>query len=232
MSAISFSFRPEALPAYAQAEFLNRFFQLVLEYQYLTAPVPPSPAAEDLPSPSEFQSVEGDEPAPVKKVRKNPWADLTEEQRAERLAAMKRGRERKAAERRLSADSLEAPPSPSAAVTAPVEAARSLEDMTGQELRDLWASLVGKPSGLTVSHGFPTKMALINEIRRLQGAAAPSSSAEDAASETSAKKPRKNPWADLTEEQKAERIAKMQAARAAKKAEKAAALTAAATGSV
>ena len=161
MSALSFSFRPEAIPAYAQAEFLTRFFQLVLDYQTLTEPAPPSPPAESLPQPSAFQPVDGDEPvvAPVKKERKNPWAGLTEEQRKERLDAMKRGRAAKAAEkqRRQSEDSLEAP--------APVPAA-----------------------------------------------------AEDAVSETSSAKQRKNPWADMTPEQKAERIAKMQAARKAKKA--------------
>jgi hypothetical protein len=173
MSAISFSFRPEAIPVYAQTEFLNRFFQLVLDYQYLTTPTPPSPSAQDLPMPSKFQNMEGDEPAPMKKVRKNPWADLTEEQRAERKAAMKLGRQRKAAERRQSADSLDAPaPAPAPAPEA------------------------------------------------------------DAASETSSKKARKNPWADLTPEERAERIAKMAAGRKAKQDAKAAAtLTAAADGS-
>ena len=151
MSALSFSFRPEAIPAYAQAEFLTRFFQLVLDYQTLTEPVPEAPPAESLPQPSAFQPVDGDEPvtAPVKKERKNPWANLSEEQRKERLDAMKRGRAAKAAEkqRRQSADSLEAP------------------------------------------------------------APAPAPAAEDAVSETSSAKQRKNPWADMTPEQKAERIA-------------------------
>ena len=162
MSALSFSFRPEAIPAYAQAEFLTRFFQLVLDYQTLTEPAPQAPAAETMPQPSVFVAVEGDESVPVaekpKKERKNPWAGLTDEQREERLAAMKRGRELKKQEkRRLSEDSLAAP------------------------------------------------------------APAPAPAAEDAASETSSKK-RKNPWADLTPEQKAERVAKMQAGRKAKAA--------------
>jgi hypothetical protein len=179
MSALSFSFRPEFIPAYAQTEFLTRFFQLVMDYQTLIAPVPEAPPAESLPKPSAFAPMDGDESVPPveeqpKKQRKNPWAGLSEEQRAERLAAMKRGRELKKAERRLSADSLEqAAPAPAPAP-------------------------VPEP---------PAPAAV-----------------EDAASETSSqKKVRKNPWADLTPEQKAERVAKMQAARLAKIAAKTAA---------
>jgi hypothetical protein len=166
MSAISFSFRPEAIPPYAQAEFLTRFCQLVLDYQTLIEPQQEAPSAESLPMP-DLAPVEGDESAPVapKKERKNPWAGLTEEQRTERLAAMKRGREiKKQEKRRLSEDSLTAPapaPAPVPAPAAPV--------------------------------------------------------AEDAVSETSSKKARKNPWEGLSEEQKAERIAKMKAGKAAKK---------------
>ena len=177
MSALSFSFRPEFLPAYAQAEFLTRFFQLVMDYQTLIEPVPEAPPAESLPHPSAFAPMDGDVSVPPveeqpKKQRKNPWAGLTEEQRAERLAAMKRGRELKKAERRLSADSLEQP--------APAPAP----------------------------------------------APAPPAAVEEAASDSSSqKKVRKNPWADLTPEQKAERVAKMQAARLAKIAAKATAAT-------
>jgi hypothetical protein len=88
MSALSFSFRPEAIPAYAQAEFLSRFFQLVLDYQTLTepVPVPVAPPAESLPQPdfaakpSAFHPVDGDEAEKPKKERKNPWVGLTEEQ--------------------------------------------------------------------------------------------------------------------------------------------------------
>lgn len=174
MSVLSFTFRPELIPAYAQPEFLTRVVQLVMDYQALIAPVSmldakaqQAPPAESLPHPSAFVPVDGDESPPVeapKKVRKNHWANLTEMQRQERIAAMKRGRDLKKAERRLSADSLEhAAPAPA-------------------------------PS---------------------PAAAAPS---EDAVSETSStKKQRKNPWADLTPEQKSMRIAKMQAARKAKK---------------
>lgn len=165
MSSICFSFRPDAIPAYAQAEFLTRFCQLVLDYQTLTEPVQPSPPAESLPQPSAFVPVDGDEttgPQAQKKERKNPWAGLSEEQRAERLAAMKRGRELKKQEkRRPSEDSLEIPVAPAPVVAAPVVT-------------------------------------------------------EDAVSESSSKQ-RKNPWADLTPEQKAERVAKMNAARKAKK---------------
>lgn len=168
MSALSFSFRPELIPAYAQGEFLTRFFQLVLDYQILLAPVPEAPSAESLPQPSAFVPVAGDEapPAPAaekpKKERKNPWANLSEEQRKERLDAMKRGRAAKAAERRQSADSLETP----AAATLPLP----------------------EPAPEPVA---------------------------EAASVTSSKKQRKNPWASYTPEQKAERVAKMQATRKA-----------------
>lgn len=221
MSAISFSFRPDAIPAYAQAEFLTRFCQLVLDYQTLTEPQQEAPPAESLPTP-DFAPVEGDESVPVapKKERKNPWAGLTEEQKAERLAAMKRGRAAKAAERRLSEDSLAAPTvaaesTPPAAVIAEAAPAETpLEEMTLQPLRDMMRSLQGKPTGVKTTPKFPTKEAIIAEIRRLRSVPAP---AEDAASETSSAKQRKNPWADLTPEQKAERIAKMKAAREAKK---------------
>jgi len=58
--------------------------------------------------------------APVeKKVKKNPWADMTEEQKAERVAKMKAGREAK----KLAAASAEAASAPVEAVSAPVEAA-------------------------------------------------------------------------------------------------------------
>jgi hypothetical protein len=175
MSAISFSFRPEAIPPNAQAEFLTRFCQLVLDYQTLIEPQQEAPPAESLPMPN-FAPVEGDESAPVapKKERKNPWAGLTEEQRTERLAAMKRGREiKKQEKRRLSEDSLAIaePPAPAAPAPAPV----------------------AEP---------PAPAAPV---------------AEDAASETSSKKARKNPWEGLSEEQKAERVAKMKAGKAAKK---------------
>lgn len=169
-SALSFTFRPSLIPAYAQAEFLTRVFQLALDYETLTAPVPEAPPADSLPAPS-FVPVEGDgadgESAPAKKPRKNPWAGLSEDQRAERLAAMKRGRAEKAAARRVSEDSLNV--LPTEAAPAPVPAP----------------------------------------------APAP---ADDAASETSSKKARKNPWAELTPEQRAAKIAAMRAGREAKKA--------------
>jgi hypothetical protein len=115
MSLVTFSFNIGALPIAYQSAFLTRLFQLNLEYQVLTAPVPASPPAESLPQP-DFAPVEGDEPVlpTMKKARKNPWADLTEEQRAERLAKLAAGRAAKKA-RKMSADSLDAP--------APVEAA-------------------------------------------------------------------------------------------------------------
>lgn len=174
-SALSFTFRPSLIPAQYQVEFISRFAQLVLDYETLTALPPASPDADSVPPPSSFAPVQGDGadgetvPPTVKKARKNPWADLSEDQRAERLAAMKRGRAAKAAERRVSADSLDAP--------APTEATPAPES-----------------------------------------APAPAP-ADDAVSDTSsAKKARKNPWADLTPEQRAAKIAAMRAGREAKKA--------------
>jgi len=205
MSSICFSFRPDAIPAYAQAEFLTRFCQLVLDYQTLTEPV----------QPSAFVPVDGDEttgPQAQKKERKNPWAGLSEEQRAERLAAMKRGRELKKQEkRRLSADSLEA------AAVVP----KTLEQMEAKDLYEILGELLGVPADSPQFRDYrkyPNKEALIAEIHRLRAAPVPLAPvvAEDAVSESSSKQ-RKNPWADLTPEQKAERVAKMNAARKAKK---------------
>jgi hypothetical protein len=127
-SALSFTFRPSLIPDQYQAVFLTRFFQLVLDYESLTAPAPSSPPADAVPQPSSFVPVQGDEadgetaPATVKPPRKNPWAGLTPEQRAERIAAMKRGRVARAAERRVSEDSLAVPPTESAPAPAPAPA--------------------------------------------------------------------------------------------------------------
>ena len=130
-SALSFTFRPSLIPDQYQAVFLTRFFQLVMDYEVLTAPAPLSPPADAVPQPSSFVPVTGDgvdgETAPatasVKPPRKNPWAGLTPEQRAERIAAMKRGRAALAERRRLSEDSLaaltEAAPAPEQPVPAP-----------------------------------------------------------------------------------------------------------------
>lgn len=185
-SALSFTFRPSLIPAYAQAEFLTRVFQLALDYETLTAPVPEAPPADTLPMPS-FVPVQGDgadgESAPAKKPRKNPWAGLSEEQRADRLAAMKRGRAEKAAARRQSADSLEAPVPPTEAAPARL----------GTDVSNLGPA----PPAEAVPATLPV---------------------EDAASETSSKKARKSPWADLTPEQRAAKIAAMQAGKVAKKA--------------
>ena len=192
-SALSFTFRPSLIPAQYQAEFLSRVFQLALDYETLTAPVPASPSADSLPAPTSFVPVQGDgadgETAPatasVKKPRKNPWAGLSADERAERLAAMKRGRAAKAAARRVSEDSLAVPPTEAAPAPAPAP---------------VLATLPGPVDG-----------------------------SADAESDTSsAKRARKNPWADLTPEQRAAKIAAMRAGREAKKA---AASAAATTGS-
>jgi hypothetical protein len=114
MSLVTVSFNLSAIPVAYQSAFLERVCQLNLEYQTLTAPVPPSPPAEALPMPTEFKAVDGDESVPVaatKKERKNPWASLSEEQRKERLAKLAAGREAKKA-RKMSEDSLVAPEPP------------------------------------------------------------------------------------------------------------------------
>lgn len=186
MSSVSFSFNIGALPVAYQSAFLTRLFQLNLEFQVLTAPVPPSPPAESLPMP-DFAAVEGDVPAPVKK-RKNPWDALSEEQKAERLAKLAAGRAAKKA-RKMSEDSL----SDSVESAAPQEA--------GPE----------PPASADV---------------------APQEAAPEApASVEAPKKARKNPWASYTPEQKAARLAKMEAARLAKIAAKTAAAAEAAEDS-
>jgi hypothetical protein len=224
MSAISFSFRPDAIPAYAQAEFLTRFCQLVLDYQTLTEPVQPSPPAESLPQPSAFVPVDGDEttgPQAQKKERKNPWAGLSEEQRAERLAAMKRGRELKKAERRLSADSLEASSAPVVVAAADDAASdtsskdKKAESLPASDAEAMMRDRLSLPS--LTKEQMAERVAMMRKASRAaKKAAAHAPAADDAASETSSKQ-RKNPWADLTPEQKAERVAKMNAARKAKK---------------
>jgi hypothetical protein len=225
MSAISFSFRPDAIPAYAQAEFLTRFCQLVLDYQTLTEPVQPSPPAESLPQPSAFVPVDGDEttgPQAQKKERKNPWAGLSEEQRAERLDAMKRGRAAKKEEkRRLSADSLEASSAPVVVAAADDAASdtsskdKKAESLPTSDAEAMMRDRLSLPS--LTKEQMAERVAMMRKASRAaKKAAAPAPAADDAASETSSKQ-RKNPWADLTPEQKAERVAKMNAARKAKK---------------
>jgi len=123
MSFLQFTFRPSLIPAYAQAEFISRFAQLVLDYETLIEPTPPSPPAEAIPPPSSFAPVEGDEPAPLPK-RESAWSKMTPEQREERLAKLKAGREAKRAARKMSDDSLtESAPAPAPApVPAPAPA--------------------------------------------------------------------------------------------------------------
>lgn len=129
-----------------------------------------------------------------KKERKNPWAGLSEEAKAERIAKMQAGRQAKKAERKMSADSLDAPAP--AALPAPVRT----------------------PNEGGINFGRFSTGTLVAE----DAPAAPAP-AEDAGSETSSKKSRKNPWEGLSEEQRKAKIAKMQEARAAKKAARAAA---------
>ena len=118
---------------------------------------------------------------------------------------------------------------------------KTLEEMTGQELRDRLADLTGKKHGIKSSGKFPTKADLIAEIRRLQGPAerkveekegslfvtTATGPEERRMSEDSLqeKKPRKSRWEGMTPEQIAEEKAKigarLKAGREAAKAKKA-----------
>jgi len=95
-------------------------------------------------------------------------------------------------------------PVPQSATTEPED----LTKMTGQELRDIWCVLRGKPTGVTSSGKLSNKKMLIEEIVRLRSAAAPAEPVDAPA-----------PKAKMTPE---ERAAK-KAAREAKKVAKAAA---------
>ena len=140
------------------------------------------------------------------------------------------------------------PPSPPAdELPLPEAEGTPLEEMTNQELRDRLADLTGKPHGRKTTVKFPTKAALVEEIRRLQGSDQRTvkllvtvsgerkmsqdslDATGDAASVASSGKPRKNPCASYTPEEKAARQAKMAAGREAKKAAAATATAATAT---
>ncbi len=101
---------------------------------------------------------------------------------------------------------------------------KALTDMTGQELRDVWASLTGREKGIKSSGKFTTKALLIAEIQRLQsGGAAETESVASKKTETESKSEGKKSLSDMTEEEKKEfykaRAAKAAASRMAKKAE-------------
>jgi hypothetical protein len=227
-SALSFSFRPSLIPAQYQAEFISRFCQLALEYETLTAPVPEAPSADAVPQPSSFAPVHGDGadgevPPPAdadepKKARKNPWAGLTDEQRAERLAAMRRGRATKAAQRRVSADSLEASAAP--VVVAAADDAASDTSSKDKKAEDMMRDRLSL-SSLTKEQ-MAERVAMMRKARRAAkkaAAPAPAPAEDGAASEiSSVKKSRKNPWVTLTEEQRTARLVAMKAGRDAKKA--------------
>jgi hypothetical protein len=139
----------------------------------------------------------------------------------------------------------EAPPAESLPVP-PFAEDKSLEEMSGQELRDRLSDLTGKPRGKKQSPKFPSKVALIAEIQRLETSGrtveerdgslfvttgerrmsedslSPAEEADGAASVASAGKKRGIPkGTKLTEEQKAQRNAKAAATREANKAKKA-----------
>ena len=105
-------------------------------------------------------------------------------------------------------------------------AEKALTDMTGQELRDIWAGLTGREKGLKSSGKFSTKALLIEEIQRLRSAPpAPAEDAESVASKHSAAESStgKKSLADMSEEEKKAhykaRAMKAAATRAAKKAD-------------
>lgn len=204
MSFLQFTFRPTLIPAYAQAEFLSRFAQLVLDYETLIEPAPPSPPAEAIPPPTSFVPVAGDgaegEVAPAE------------------VKPKKRGPKRKMGDDSLTPKTLEQ------------MTARELQGRLG----GLMGIPADSPFPNKLRNKFPNKTTLIAEIRRLQAEPAPapapvpqpvaeavventSVAPSEAPSDASAtKRPRKNAWAEYTPEQKAARLALMAEKRLAK----------------
>jgi hypothetical protein len=176
-SALSFTFVPSLIPSQYRAEFITRFLHLVVEYEVLTDTVPSSPEADAVPQPSSFAPVQGDgadgetAPATVKPPRKNPWAGLTADQRAERLAAMKRGRAARAAERRVSEDSLAVPPTEAAPAPEPVlattEDAASDTSSAKRARKNPWAGLTPEQHAAKV-----LAMKIARDAKRAERAAA------------------------------------------------------------
>lgn len=188
MSSVTFSFNPSSIHPQFRAAFMARFTEMVMEYEALIQYVPISPPADAVPIPFSFVPVAGDE--------------------------------------------LDG--------SASVPVAKTLEQMSGQELRDRRADLMGFSADhpqRTHTAKFPRKADLIAEIHRLEALnrpmsadsldvsvpvvlepePAPAPTVADAGSEVSVKPPRKSAWDSYTPEQKAERLAKMRAARDAKR---------------
>jgi len=97
-----------------------------------------------------------------------------------------------------------AAPVPSSAATEPED----LTKMTGQELRDIWCVLRGKPTGVTSSGKLSNKKMLIEEVVRLRSAAEPAEPVDAPA-----------PKAKLTPEERAAKKAAREAKKVAKAAE-------------
>jgi hypothetical protein len=194
MSLVTFSFNPINIPAKYRTVFMVRFTEMVLEYETLVEPTPPSPPADTLPLPTSFAPVPGDEVVPPTSGPKSLERMTSQELRDRRADLMGFGadhpqrrrtakfpkkddlvveiRRLESLDRRLSADSLDAPaPAPVVAEAVVVTSEPSLTEPA----------------------------------------------VADSGSETNTKKPRKNVWDTYTPEQKAERLAKMQAAREAKR---------------
>lgn len=75
------------------------------------------------------------------------------------------------------------------AVSLPAAQDKPLEKMNGQELRDTYHALIGKPAGLKNSGKMKNKELLVAEIQRLRSAAAPGAVAEAPAAAAAAPAP-------------------------------------------
>lgn len=123
MATLTLTFNLSAIPLEYQSHFMAQLHSLSVEYQNLTS-VPPASA---LPPPESFAPVKEaevleevvvEEPAPVKpsaspppvekKARKSQWDTMSPEQKAERIAKMKAGRQAAKAFRESHWDNAEA----------------------------------------------------------------------------------------------------------------------------
>jgi hypothetical protein len=205
MSYLQFTFRPSLIPAYAQAEFLTRVFQLVLDYETLTEPAPPSPPADTLPPPTAFVPVAGDgangETAPKKRVTKRKMSDDS--------LTPKTLEDMTAPELRATLGNLLGVPADSPQFRNHAKYPNKAALIA--EIRRLQA----EPAPAPVPEAVVTTEPVL-----------------DTASDTSSKKVRKNPWLGLTPEQHAARVLALKVAREAKKAERLAAAATAVTTDV
>jgi hypothetical protein len=119
------------------------------------------------------------EPAAEKKVKKNPWADMTEEQKVERIAKMKAGREAK----KLAASVAPAAASVIASVATPVST-NPFEDAPASDAESAASSVKkrGPPKGVKLSEEERIKRATkAKATREAKKAAVPLATATNAA---------------------------------------------------